>query len=162
LTHQDFDSVKDAIDPTKNLNKDGFLVKDGLVYFKEEPIPSILGNQFLQFKESNWVFKSLLNFWFNLKTRVDDETASQMINALVEHGAYPITEDGFYLVYRNTATDQTQSILNKRNQKTGSINFYNVANVPQDYSAFFQEKKSLDDILTSVFGFNAKKLKNIA
>lgn len=162
LTHQDFDSVKDAIDPTKNLNKDGFLVKDGLVYFKEEPIPSILGNQFLQFKESNWVFKSLLNFWFNLKTRVDNETASQMINALVEHGAYPITEDGFYLVYRNAATDQTQSILNKRNQKTGSINFYNVANVPQDYSAFFQEKKNLDDILTSIFGFNAKKLKKIA
>ena len=162
LSNQDFDSVKVAIDPTKNLDKDGFVVKDGLVCFKGEPIPSVLGNQFLKYKESSWVFKSLLNFWFNLKTRVDNETASQMINALVENGAYPITEDGFYLVYRNGNADQTKSILNKRNQEVGSINFYNVASVPEEYSNFFSERKNLDDILTSVFGFSAKKLRKIA
>jgi hypothetical protein len=162
LSNQDFDSVKVAVDPTKNLDKDGFVVEDGLVCFKGEPIPSVLGNQFLKYKESSWVFKSLLNFWFNLKTRVDNETASQMINALVENGAYPITEDGFYLVYRNGNADQTKSILNKRNQEVGSINFYNVASVPGEYSNFFYERKNLDDILTSIFGFSAKKLKKIA
>jgi len=162
LSNQDFDSVRVAVDPTKNLDKEGFVVENGLVCFKGEPIPSILGNQFLKYKESSWVFKSLLNFWFNLKTRVDNETASQMINALVENGAYPITEDGFYLVYRNANGDQTKSILNKRNQEVGSINFYNIASVPQEYSNFFYERKNLDDILTSVFGFSAKKLKKIA
>ena len=162
LSNQDFDSVKVAIDPTKNLDKDGFVVEDGLVCFKGEPIPSVLGNQFLKYKESSWVFKSLLNFWFNLKTRVDNETASQMINALVDNGAYPITEDGFYLVYRNSNADQTKSILNKRNQEVGSINFYNVASVPDEYSNFFYERKNLDEILTSIFGFSAKKLKKIA
>jgi hypothetical protein len=162
LSRQDFDGVKTAIDPTKNLNKDGFLVKDGLVYFKDEPIPSILGNQFLIYKESSWVFKSLLNFWFNLKNRVDSETASQMINALVSYGAYPITEDGFYIVYTHGATDQTNSILNKKNQENGAINFYNLASVPAEYLHYFAEKKSLDDILLDVFGFNAKKLKKFA
>jgi len=162
ISRQAFDEIKEAIDPTKNLNKDGFIVKDGLVYFKDEAIPSILGNQFLAYKESSWVFKSLLNFWFNLKTRVDNNTASQMINALVEHNAYPITEDGFYLVYSNTATDQTKSVLNKRNQENGSINFYNTATTPGEYSVFFKERKGLDDILTSVFGFSAKKLKKLA
>jgi hypothetical protein len=103
-----------------------------------------------------------LNFWFNLKTRVDNNAASQMINALVEYGAYPITEDGFYLVYSNTNTDQTKSVLNKRNQENGSINFYNTATTPAAYSVFFEEKKGLDDILTSVFGFSAKKLKKFA
>lgn len=162
LSRKNFDEVKEAIDPTKNLNKDGFVVKDGLVYFKDEAIPSILGNQFLIYKESSWIFKSLLNFWFNLKTRVDNNTASQMINALVECGAYPITEDGFHLVYSNTATDQTKSVLNKRNQENGSINFYNTATTPLEYYAFFNQRKSLDDILTSVFGFSAKKLKKFA
>ena len=162
ISRQDFDSIKVAIDPTKNLAKDGFVVKDGLVYFKDEPIPSILGNQFLSYKESNWVFKSLLNFWFNLKTRVDKDSASQMINALVDFGAYPVTEDGFYLVYANNSSDQTKSVLNKRNQENGSINFYNFAAVPAEYQVFFKEKKSLDDILSSIFGFTAKKLKKIA
>jgi hypothetical protein len=162
ISRQAFDEIKEAIDPPKNLNKDGFFVKDGLVYFKDEAIPSILGNQFLVYKESSWVFKSLLNFWFNLKTRVDNDTASQMINALVEFGAYPITEDGFYLVYSNTATDQTKSVLNKRNQENGSINFYNTASTPGAYYCFFDERKGLDDILTSVFGFSAKKLKKLA
>lgn len=162
ISHQNFDEIKEAIDPTRNLNKDGFLVKDGLVYFKDEAIPSILGNQFLAYKESSWVFKSLLNFWFNLKTRVDNDTASQMINALVEHGAYPVTEDGFYLVYSNKNVDQTKSVLNKKNQENGSINFYNTAAAPEEYSVFFKERKGLDDILTNVFGFSAKKLKKFA
>lgn len=162
LSNQDFDSVKIAIDPTKNLGRDGFVVEDGLVCFKGEPIPSALGNQFLKYKESSWVFKSLLNFWFNLKTRVDNETAGHMISALVDHAAYPITEDGFYLVYRNSNSDQTKSVLNKRNQEVGSINFYNTASVPEEYSNFFYERKNLDDILASVFGFSAKKLRKIA
>lgn len=162
ISNKDYDSVKTAIDPTKNLDKDGFVVKDGLVYFKDEAIPSVLGNQFISYKESNWVFKSLLNFWFNLKTRVDDETASEMINALVNYGAYPITEDGFYIVYSNNNTDQTQSILNKKKQDNCSVNFYNFAGVPGQYVHFFSERKSLDDILSSIFGFNAKKLKKFA
>lgn len=161
LLHQDFDSVKNAIDPTKNLNKDGFVVKDGLVCFKDEPIPSVLGNQFLSYKESSWVFKSLLNFWFNLKTRVDRETASDMIDALIRYGAYPLTEDGFYLVYSDSNVDQTQSILNKKNQKDCEIHFYNFAGVPAQYTSYFIEKKNLDDVLASVFGFTAKKLKKI-
>lgn len=162
LANKDFEKVRESIDPTRNLDKEGFIVKDGLVYHSGSPIPSVLGNQFLAFKSNNWVFKSLFNFWFNLKNRVDDNTASEMINALIDFGAYPLTEDGFYLVYRNSATDQTRSILNKKRQENGGIHFYNIASCPQEYSQFFVERKSLDDILTSTFGFTAKKLKKFA
>lgn len=162
LANQDFDKVRESIDPTKNLDKEGFIVKDGLVYHSGNAIPSVLGNQFLAFKSNNWVFKSLFNFWFNLKNRVDDATAAEMINALVDFGAYPLTEDGFYLVYRNSATDQTRSILNKKRQENGGINFYNIANCPQEYSQFFVERKSLEDILNLTFGFTAKKLRKLA
>lgn len=163
IDNNDYESVGKAIDPSANLNKDGFIVKDGLVCYKDEPIPTILGNQFLVLKEDNWVFKSLFNFWFNIKTRLDKDTASDMLSALVNKNAYPITEDGFYLVYYDPSLDQTGSVLNKRNIDQGSsINFYNVANCPNKYLELFSNKKSLDDLLVSSFGFTAKKLKKIA
>ena len=154
--------VDDAISPTKNLNKNGFTVIDGLVHFGKEPIPSILGNQFLLLKENGWVFKSLFNFWYNLKSRVDNDTASNMIHALIDHNAYPITEDGFYLIYSDNNSDQTSSILNKKNQSDSNIHFYNIASCPEKYFSDFSNRKNLDEVLESVFGFYAKKLKKLA
>jgi hypothetical protein len=162
IEEKDFDSIGGAVDPSVNLNKDGFLVKDGLVCYKDEPIPSILGNQFLTLKEDNWVFKSLFNFWYNIKTRVDNDCASEMLRALVDKHAYPITEDGFYLVYFDTHINQSESILNKNNINQSNINFYNVAGCPPKYVEFFNKRKSLDDILVETFGFSAKKLKKLA
>lgn len=161
IEKNDYESAKLAIDPSNNLNKSGFSVENGLVTYNGESIPTILGNQFLNIKEDNWIFKSLFNFWYNMKTRVDKDTASEMLNALVEKNAYPVTEDGFYLVYFDRNLDQTKSILNKRNLEEG-INFYNVANCPDKYLQLFAQRKSFDDILTASFGFTAKKLKKIA
>jgi len=162
IEKNELESISSAIDPSSNLNKEGFVVKDGLVCYKDEAIPSILGNQFLSLKEDNWVFKSLFNFWYNMKTRVDNDTASEMLHALIEKCAYPITEDGFYLVYIDHNINQTTSILNKNNIDQSNIHFYNVANCPQKYIEFFAKRRSIDDILTDVFGFTAKKLKKIA
>lgn len=161
IENNDYESAKLAIDPSSNLNKDGFCVENGLVCYKGESIPTILGNQFLNLKEDNWIFRSLFNFWYNMKTRVDRDTASEMLDALVEKNAYPVTEDGFYLVYFDRNLDQTTSVLNKRNLEEG-INFYNVANCPDKYLQLFAQRKSFDDILTCSFGFTAKKLKKIA
>jgi hypothetical protein len=162
LNEGKFELVADAVNPTKNLNKDGFTVIDGLVHYGKDPIPSILGNQFLLFKETSWVFKSLFNFWYNLKSRVDDSAASEMIQALIENGAYPVTEDGFYLIYSNNNSDQTNSVLNKKNQSDSHIHFYNIANCPEKYFTDFSNRKNLDEVLESVFGFSAKKLKKLA
>jgi len=162
LNEGKFELVADAINPTKNLNKDGFTVIDGLVHYGKDPIPSILGNQFLLFKETSWVFKSLFNFWYNLKNRVDDHAASEMIQALIENSAYPVTEDGFYLIYSNNNSDQTNSVLNKKNQSDSHIHFYNIANCPEKYFTAFSNRKNLDEVLESVFGFSAKKLKKLA
>lgn len=161
IESSDYEGVKSGIDPSSNLNKEGFVVENGLVCYKGEAIPAILGNQFLTLKEDNWIFKGLFNFWYNMKTRVDRDTASEMLNALIEKNAYPISDDGFYLVYCDRNLDQTKSILNKRNLEQG-INFYNVANCPEKYLQLFAQRKSFDDILTSSFGFSAKKLKKMA
>lgn len=162
ISEKKYDSIESEIDPSNNLNKDGFVVKDGLVCYKNEPIPSILGNQFITLKEDNWVFKSLFNFWFNMKTRSDNDSASEMLHALIQKNAYPITEDGFYLVYFDPSLDQSISVLNKKNIGQSNIHFYNVANCPNKYLGFFQDRKSLDEILTESFGFCAKKLKKLA
>jgi hypothetical protein len=162
LNEGKFDLVVDAINPTKNLDKDGFTVVDGLVHYGKEPIPSVLGNQFLLFKETSWVFKSLFNFWYNLKSRVNDDAASEMIRALIDNGAYPVTEDGFYLIYSNNNADQTNSVLNKKNQSDSHIHFYNIANCPEKYFTDFSNRKNLDEVLEGIFGFSAKKLKKLA
>jgi len=161
IERNDFGAAMDAIDPSSNLNKDGFSVQNGLVCYAGESIPAVLGNQFLNLKEDNWIFKSLFNFWYNMKTRVDNDTASEMLSALIEKNAYPITEDGFYLVYFDRNLDQTKSALNKRNLEVG-INFYNVANCPEKYLQLFSQRKNFDEILISSFGFTAKKLKKMA
>ena len=85
-----------------------------------------------------------------------------MINALIEYRAYPVTEDGMYLVYSNANADQTLSVLNKKNRSDSHIHFYNIANCPEKYLREFDGRKSLDDILKDVFGFCAKKLKKLA
>src|SRR5690606_11066248 len=65
IDSKNFDNIFDLIDPTKVLNQAGLEVRSGVVYFKNEPIPTILGDQFLEFKIDKVSFMALLNFWMN-------------------------------------------------------------------------------------------------
>lgn len=160
LLSKNYDVVQRIINPTNNLNKEGFVVNEGLVYFKNEPIPSVLGNRFLELNQDSWEFKSIFNFWFNIKTRVTNVEAAEVIEELINKDAYAVTEDGFYFVYPNSETDQTRSVLNKKNHQE-IFHFYNYSTCPDQYQNFFKEKKNLDDLIEQAFGFNSKKLRKL-
>lgn len=160
IENKNFDQVKNLLQP-KNIIGGGFDVCDGLIRFKKQPIPAVLGNKFLELTKDSWEFKSLFNFWYNMTTRVDSQKASEIISKLVDKKAYAVTEDGFYLVYEDKEADQTNSTLNKKNQAE-YFNFYNYAKCPTAYQSYFENKKSIDYILEEIFGFVTKKLKKIA
>lgn len=161
LFENNIDQVKKILEPSINIQKEGLCVKDGLVYFNDDPIPTILGNQFLEIEnEDDWQFKSVFNFWYNLKERLDDAKASEIIESLISKNAYPVTEDGVYLVYLDSNSDQTKSNLNK-NRIKNFFNFYNYSNCPNELQDLFVKKNSLNQIISDTFGFCSKKLYNI-
>jgi hypothetical protein len=161
LLDKNFAPVEKLINPTHNLNKDGFVVDNGLVYYQGSPIPSVLGNRFMEYQQSSWEFKSIFNFWFNLKTRISNEDASDIIHTLIEKKAYAVTEDGFYFVYCDPTADQTKSILNKKKLQE-IFHFYNYATCPNVYREIFENKKNIDELIQQTFGFNSKKLRKLA
>lgn len=145
------DDILSLVDPTRVLNKEGFVVKDGLVYFKDEPIPTILGNKFLEFKLSKVSFISLVNFWLNLKKRADFDSCKETIVSMLSKEAYPVTTDGFYVVYRDNYA--SQGVTSKL------IPFFNYSG--SYYASHFEKKMTLENIIVEVFGFNSKKLQKL-
>lgn len=160
LINNDFATVEKLVSPTENLNKTGFVVEDGLVLYNGQAIPSVLGNQFVKYQQSSWEFKSLFNFWCNLKTRTTTDEASDVIGELINKNAYAVTEDGFYFVYCDRTVDQTQNKLNKKNNNR-IFNFYNIASCPTNYFELFSQRNNIKDIIEKVFGFCSKNLKNL-
>jgi hypothetical protein len=160
LESGNYDSVAQLIDPTYNLNKEGFVVREGLVFYQNSAIPSVLGNRFMQCQQNSWEFRSIFNFWHNLKNRLDRQESSDVIQELISRDAYAITEDGFYFVYNNNSADISQNVLNKN--KGNVFHFYNYSTVPNNYFELFRQKQNLDQILENSFGFCSKKLKSIA
>ena len=163
LSDEDKKYIASFIDPTTHLNNPNFKVVDGVVCFKEEPIPTILGDQFLEYKMNPKVFSSLTNFWFNIKKRLDFSQSQEIIRELISCQAYPITEDGFYLAYSNNNRNQMDSVLNKKNiDQKQVIHFYNISGAPAKYVQYFEQRKLLSEVLEEVFGFEAKKLYKLA
>lgn len=161
IQNENFDAVHLALNPP-SLVEDGFSINNGLVFYKDQPIPSVLGNKFIGINKNSFEFKSLFNLWYNMKTReIGEDIASDIITKLLNHDAYAVTEDGFYLVYLDNNTDQTESSLNKNNQKC-SFHFYNYAKCHNSYAHQFRSKTSFDDIIESSFGFVTKKIKKLA
>lgn len=161
IANDNLEMVSSLIDPNYNLNKEGFIVMNGIVFYQNNPIPTVLGNRFIELHQDSFEFRSIFNFWHNMKARVDNDTAASIIGELVSKNAYAVTEDGFYLLYNNSETDQSKSVLNKRNQDE-VFHFYNYAACPAKYFAYFESKKSLSTILEEVFGFATKKLRGLA
>lgn len=162
IESNNLDCIKEIVEPNNHLNKEGLSVQDGLVMFKGEAIPSVLGDRFLNCEQDSFDFKSSFNFWFNMKTRVEENVASELISELIRKKAYAVTEDGFYFVYDDSRVDQTQNKLNKKQQQSNEFfHFYNFSNCPTNYHCLFASRQSIDNLVNEVFGFSSKKLKNI-
>ena len=72
LLDGNFEKVKEIVQPNVGVRSKDFSINNGMVYYKDSAIPTVLGNQFLEFSENSWEFKSIFNFWYNMKTRTED------------------------------------------------------------------------------------------
>lgn len=159
IESKNFENLFDLIDPTRVLNQQGLEVKSGVVYFKGEPIPTILGDQFLEFKIDQISFMALLNFWLNLKNRTDFEGSREHIITLLQQKGYPVTEDGFVIAYK----DETDGVATKFDARKKIVTpFFNYSKTNQRIKAMFDKKKTLNQMLEEVFGFCSKKLVKLA
>ena len=141
LENGNFELVENIVDPNDNLDKEGFIIRNGLVHYEDQPIPSVLGNKFLEVQQNSWEFRSIFNFWYNLKSRLNREESANVINELIKRNAYAVTEDGFYFVYKNESTDISKNVLNK---KLGNVfHFYNYSTCPNNYLLILKIRKIL-------------------
>lgn len=151
--HTDLDSV---LDPTTILNKEDFKVVDGIIFFKDQEVPSILGNEFFNLNLSHSSFVALVNFWFNLKNRVDFDDARDAILSLISKKGYPFTKDGFIMAYEGSS----QGELNKKFQTPFyCYTKYSIRN--EKLLAMLDNKMLLEEIIEEFFGAATKKLTKI-
>lgn len=154
----DYMEMETILDPTKVLNSEGFEVRNGLIYFKEQPIPTILGNQFLDFKIDKISFMAMVNFWFNLKNRADFEDSKEYIIHMLQNQGYPVTEDGMIIVYKQ---ENGEKEVRFDTSKKVITPFYNYSKLSATFKNLFDAKKNIEQINQEVFGFNSKKLQKL-
>jgi len=150
------DDLVSIVDPVSRLGTDGFSIVDGLVKYRDEFLPSVLGNQFLRYKVETVSFLSLVNFWMNLKYRVDFKKAKEKVIQLLELNAYPLTNDGFIVVYRGISNSYNQTINNDV-----EIPFYSYDLCRQSTKNQLEERKTFEEICLNEFGFYSKKLNKL-
>lgn len=154
ILSKNLESIPFLINADNLLAQEGFTVQDGLVCFKGEVLPSILSNEFLNYKKNGTDFYALVNFWFNLKNRESFKNSEDLIVQLIQCNGYPVTKDGFVIVFKNYRNDHEK--INLKND--GATRFYDYSYLQPHYSSFFDKRKELGDLIEAVFGFNTKKL----
>ena len=152
LDRGDLSSVVKIIDPSHSLGMEELTVKDGLIHYKDKPIPAAFTNKMLEFKSNPDCLMALINFWFNLKQRNGFKNHQKEIISILNQDAYPITTDGFIVCYRGN-DDQ---IVNLKNINSGIVRFYDYNGATP--AELFQDKLTLEKICENMFGFCSKKL----
>lgn len=155
IEQKQYDNFDSLLDPTKVLNQEGFEVKNGVIYFKNHSIPTILGDQFLDYKIDKVSFMGIVNFWLNLKNRADFEESQEYIVTLLQQKGYPVTEDGFIIAY---SQEQNEREVRFDTRKKIITPFFNYSKVAPLFKAMFDKKMTVNQMCEEVFGFCSKKL----
>jgi hypothetical protein len=99
---QQLDKVIELIDITKAINNafaGKFTVKNGKVFRGDEPVAGYLFDKILQFMREGLPYKRLLLFADNLYAN-PSQKAHKDLYKFLEHGNFPITDDGCFLAYK--------------------------------------------------------------
>ena len=152
------DDLAMIVDPTLRLGDENFQVKDGLVQYKEEILPAVLGDQFLKYKVETVSFLSLVNFWMNLKFRVDFDKAKEKVVAMLNMNAYPLTKDGFVIIYRGEDTNWFTNPVNGDVE----IPFYSYASCSPSIRVQLEKRVTFENLCMEEIGFHSKKLNKLA
>ncbi len=79
--------------------KGSFSVKNGAVYYLDQPLPAGLNTRIVAMAAKNEDPSSLLRFWERLQKNPSFRSVQQLWSFL-DHEGIPITEDGYFLAYK--------------------------------------------------------------
>jgi hypothetical protein len=157
LVNKEFAKVPELLNIENSLNDTDFIIKDGVVYFKGQVLPTFFGDSFLKFKKNNMLLSSLANVWFNLKTRMAYSIAQETILKLIQLDGYSATKDGMVIFYKKPFIEKenwTQMIPSS----TG-VAFYDYSS--SKFESCFDQKIILEKVVEEQFGYFSKKLYQI-
>jgi hypothetical protein len=83
---------------------EGFENRNGILYIKDEPVPSMLGTHILEFYHGGFDISNLLNFWESLRKNTDQVIREDLFEYLKKEGI-TILPDGSFLSYRTVNED---------------------------------------------------------
>lgn len=95
-------------------------IKDGVITFDGEVVHNTLTKRVIDFMQQDLPFKPLLNFLCNLMENPSKRAVDELYDFL-DVGELPITEDGYFLAFKNVKADYTDIYSGKFNNSVGSI-----------------------------------------
>lgn len=119
--HPNFDKVKECLrshtheDLPMLINKasiivaksnGAFKVKNGRVMHKGKPLPNCLSERVYQILQEKLPLSSFVKFWDNLSRNPSIKSRNMLYQFLEKHQA-PITEDGYFILYKRLNKDYT-------------------------------------------------------
>jgi len=114
------DDIPKIVDVRAKLQAVGMDLKDGVVMYKDEAMPTQLYNRLEEFHEANLPMDRLLRFWDNLKLNPSFNSRKMLFDFLEHHG-HPLTEDGCFIAYRGVNSEFKDSYSGKFDNSPGSV-----------------------------------------
>lgn len=81
-----------------------FTFSNNVLFYKGEPVPSMLGTQILQYYHLKLNFVNLMTFWENLRLNSDNQVKQDLYAFLKQEG-HIILDDGSFIAYRTVNLD---------------------------------------------------------
>jgi hypothetical protein len=121
---QDWNAFLDHVDISRKvkdfvLNSDVQIV-DGIIVYKGEPVHNLLTKRVISFMQQDLPFKPLLNFLYNLMENPSYRAVNELYDFL-DVGELPITEDGYFLAFKNVRADYKDIHSGSFDNSVGSI-----------------------------------------
>lgn len=97
------------------------VVQHGQLFYKGEPINNVVVDRILLFMSEGLPVEPLINFLERLLANPSRRSIEELYPFL-EHGNFPITEEGFFLGYKGVNDDYTDVHSGRFNNSPGAIN----------------------------------------
>lgn len=121
---KDWATFHDLVDLTRKVKEyihdQRVMIKDGVLIFDGEEVHNTLAERVIRFMQDDLPFKPLLNFLINLMEN-PSKRAVQELYTFLDVGKLPITEDGYFLAFKNVKSDYTDIHSGKFDNSVGKV-----------------------------------------
>jgi len=107
IKDNDWDSVKDVIDPKKQILEYGagnVAIQGSKVFWKEREMHGVLTNRLIEMYQDGFPIEPLIAFMENLMSNPSKRAVEELYGFL-EKGNLPLTPDGYFLAYKKVRAD---------------------------------------------------------